>query len=79
MRYFLIVYDTGHERLVESHDFAVEDRAAALKLRRDLQRRFLTDPEFEVVLLGAERFEDLERTHGRYFKTTREIMQTAHT
>lgn len=76
MKYFLLVYHRTREQLVETHTFPMEDRSAALKTRRDLQRRYYGVPELEVVLLGAERFEDLQRTHRRYFRKSADIMQT---
>lgn len=68
MRYFLIVYNRAAETLVNRFEFTVEERAMALEKRRSLQLLYRDDPETEVVLLGAQRFEDLEKTHGRYFK-----------
>ncbi len=77
MRYFLLVYDKRRELLMQNSDYPIERRGDALRDRRELQRRFFDVPEVEVVLLGAERYEDLKKTHSRYFKTREELAAAA--
>lgn len=77
MTYFLLVYDKRREVLMQSLEYPIERRADALGDRRALQRKYFNVPEVEVVLLGAERFEDLRKTHSRYFKTRVELAAAA--
>lgn len=72
MKYFLLVYDRRSQHL-EHREFALAERGAAMSARRSEQRRYQDVPDVEVVLLGAERFEDLAKTHARYFKTFAEM------
>jgi hypothetical protein len=71
--YFLIVYDKAAENIVEMFEFPIERRAEALHMRRALQSRHDSNRDIEVVLLGAERYDDLRKTHSRYFKNVGEI------
>lgn len=77
MRYFLLVYDKRREELLERFEYLITSRADAQKDRRRLQRQFFDVPEVEVVLLGAEQFDDLKKTHSRYFKTRAELAAAA--
>jgi|ABSO01.1.fsa_nt_gi hypothetical protein len=73
---FLIVYNqqTGDVHVDEYPD---ERREAALARRFDLEREHRLEPHIEVVLLSARSGDVLRRTHARYFKTVRELMQSA--
>lgn len=73
MRYFLVVYDRSRGRRRELIEFAADERARALEERARRERDALEQPEVEVVLLAAESRADLERTHGRYFKSVEEL------
>ena len=73
MTYFLLVYDKRRELLMQKDAYPIERRTDALRERRQLQRKYFNVSEVEVVLLGAERLEDLEKTHSRYFKTRSEL------
>lgn len=73
MTQFLIVYDVHAGRLVEVHEFADEEREVALAERFRLEHAHRGDPHLEIVVLGAATRGDLERTHGRYFKTVAEL------
>ena len=55
-------------------EFPAEDRAEANRQRVSLERRHINDPDVEVVVLGGDSLEALALTHGRYFKTTKEIL-----
>ncbi len=74
MRYFLIVYDRSQGRRRELTEFSEGQRAHALEERARRERDALEQPELEVVLLAAESRADLERTHGRYFKSVEELV-----
>jgi hypothetical protein len=75
MSYYLLVYDrsTG---AVEVEEFANEERDLALHRRFAHEREQRNRPDIEVVVLGAESREALERTHARYFKTFQELANT---
>jgi hypothetical protein len=73
---FLIVYNqlTGEVKLREYGDDA---REAVLERRSALELEHRLDPHIEVVLLSARSEEVLQRTHARYFKTVRELVDSA--
>ncbi len=73
MTQFLIVYDQIKGVVISLTEFADSERARALDRRFELERRFQDEPNLEVVALGADSREDLERTHGRYFKTVAQL------
>ena len=73
MKYFLIHYDRPAGKLLSVQKYADADRAQAYA---DVNAQELAKPHHvEVVLLSARSIEDLHRTHGRYFKTARQIAQ----
>lgn len=68
MSYFLLVYNRAlGQRLVERR-YSIDDRPRALADRSAFLAEY-TDPDVEVVLLGADSYEDLRKTHGRYFQS----------
>ena len=73
MKYFLLVYDRkrGEIRSQSEYPSAARDKALADRFAL-LQAQ--TDPEVEVVLLGANSYDDLRKTHGRYFMTLKEAV-----
>lgn len=73
MAYFLLVYDQRAGRILAREDFPAEDRHRALAERFRLEAQHLTNPNIEVVLLGASSERALMRTHGRYFKSLTEL------
>lgn len=76
MPQFLIVYNqlTGK---VELKEYADDAREEALERRSALEREHRLEPHIEVVLLGARSEDVLKRTHARYFKTVRELVESA--
>jgi hypothetical protein len=75
MGYYLVVYDrsTG---AVEVEEFTDQQQDLALHRRFEYEREQRNRSEVEVVVLGAESREALERTHARYFKTVQELANT---
>ena len=61
---FLVVYRRSSGELVTVESFADGDVAVAALNAVDTG---LTDNDLEAVLLGAQSFEALKFTHGRYF------------
>ena len=76
MPQFLIVYNqlTGK---VELSEYADDAREEAMERRFALEREHRLEPHIEVVLLGARSEDVLKRTHARYFKTVRELLESA--
>jgi hypothetical protein len=73
MTQFLILYDQARGKLLDLVEFADEEREAALERRFELERQHHRDSNIEVVVLGAATRADLERTHGRYFKSVAQL------
>ena len=75
MSYYLLVYDrsTG---AVEVEEFTEQERDLALHRRVIYEREQRDRPQIEVVVLGAESRDDLQRTHARYFKTVQELAKS---
>lgn len=75
---FLIEYNRPQGRIVTFKRFKDSERLKAEKSRLDLEldlnRRGVDD---EVVLLEAASEEALHKTHQRYFKTLRQIAESA--
>lgn len=75
---FLIEYNRPEGQLVTFQRFQDSERLEAqdarLDLELDLNRKGVNH---EVVLLEAASEEALRRTHGRYFKTLRQILESA--
>jgi hypothetical protein len=75
MSYYLVIYDrsTG---AVEVEEFTDQQQDLALHQRFVRERQHRSDPDIEVVVLGGESREALERTHARYFKSVQELAKT---
>jgi hypothetical protein len=62
----VVAYDRASARVIEQYVFDEELSEAFLK-RLDIERAYRQRPDVEVVLLNAARFEDLKKSHARYF------------
>ncbi|OGQ17025.1 MAG: hypothetical protein A3C54_06215 [Deltaproteobacteria bacterium RIFCSPHIGHO2_02_FULL_60_17] len=75
---FLIEYNRPEDQLVTFQRFQDFERLTAqnarLDLELDLNRRGVAH---EVVLLEAASEDALQKTHQRYFKTLRQILESA--
>jgi hypothetical protein len=73
---FLIEYDRSAGRIVSMRTYDAARRPEAadarLDLELDLNRKGV---DHEVVLLEADSEADLHRTHQRYFKNLRELIE----
>ncbi len=74
---FLLVYDRRAGKLLLDREFGVSERDEALRQRFELEHRYRTDPNIEVVVLTAASRQVIEHTHGRYFKTIEELADLA--
>jgi hypothetical protein len=78
MRYFLLVYDRAHGKLLDDlREYPASERHQALQERFRQELAYRNQPDVEVVVLGAESREALKRTHSRYFKTIGELASAA--
>lgn len=82
MKYFLVLYDRRTSAILNAQEYAAEQRAEALRDRELMIHERTRDPgqtELEVILFSADSFEDVKRTHARYFKTADELVRDAKT
>ncbi len=73
MAYFLLAYDQKTGKLIEFKKFDETGRQVAEEARFQRELDEASDHNVEVVLLGAESREALQRTHARYFKSVSEL------
>lgn len=66
MNHYLVVFDRSKGEVLRHKRY--DDRNDALAARFAAEREHSGDPEIEVVVLGARSWDDVKRTHGRYFK-----------
>jgi spore cortex formation protein SpoVR/YcgB (stage V sporulation) len=66
VKYFLLSFDRQRGTVVGSiEEFGDADTAVRARFRRETE--LSTNPNIEVVVLGAEDERSLESTHSRYF------------
>ena len=74
MKHFLIHYDRPAGQLLSIREYSDEEEAQAIA---DCDAQEFAKPDHvEVVLLTAACRADIERTHARYFKTPREMVES---
>jgi hypothetical protein len=73
---FLVVYNrrTGENTVRE---FPPGSGREAARQRFIEERAHRGDPDIEVVVLGSGSREELEKTHSRYFRSAREMLERA--
>ena len=74
MWHYLLIYDRRRGKIVRHRGYREAD--AALQARFDAEREFIGNSDIEVVVLGAESWEGLPETHGRYFKGVPELAES---
>jgi hypothetical protein len=75
MNHYLIVFDRAKRELIRCEPF--ETRSAALEARFSAEHTFRHNDDIEVVVLGASSPDVLTRTHSRYFKGLRQLIQAS--
>jgi len=75
MNHYLVVFDRSRGMVIHSQSYA--DPAKALDARFEAEREHRANPDIEVVVLGADSWDALKRTHGRYFKDFYQIAANA--
>lgn len=66
VKHFLVIYDIRAAK-AELVPFET-DYAAALAAYEEAEKVHRLDPDVEIVLLGSDSAETLERTHSSYFE-----------
>jgi len=66
VKHFLVVYDIPAAKADVVHFGA--DYVGALEAYEEAEKTHRDDPNTEVVLLGSDSAETLERTHSSYFE-----------
>ncbi len=66
MNHYLVVFDRSKGEVLRRQRYS--DRDEALNARFAEERKHRGEPDIEVVVLGADSWDSLRRTHGRYFK-----------
>lgn len=71
LQHFLIIYNIPKgEAQVKRFD---QDYDGALAAYEETEKCYRDDPSVEVVLLGSDSLETLERTHSSYFELSEHI------
>ncbi len=72
MKSFVLVYERATGNLV-IHEYAPGHRAEAFKERLRLEK--IVEEGTEVSVFHADSLEEIHRTHGRYFKTAKQMAE----
>jgi hypothetical protein len=75
MKQYLVIYNRRSGEIVRHRQFIAVD--SALAARFTAEREFRDDPDIEVVVLGADSWVALRRTHSRYFSGVQDLAQAA--
>jgi hypothetical protein len=75
VQHYLLIYDRRAGKIVRHERFKASD--AALAARFEAEREFREEPDLEIVVLGADSWEALRRTHSRYFERVQELARSA--
>lgn len=70
---FVLSYDRQLESLIEQMTFEDEDDQRARDARLAAEARHAGHDNIEVVFLRSASHDDLQRTHSRYFQSTKQI------
>lgn len=74
MNYFVTVYDRSNGQSSIRQTFDAAARTDAMRMRFELEDEYRTNPDIEIVVLGADSKEALMHTHSRYFKSARDLL-----
>lgn len=68
-----MVYNRREGRILQRG--AYERASDAVEARFAAEREFRGQPDVEVVVLGGESWQSVERTHSRYFSRVRDLAE----
>jgi hypothetical protein len=66
---FLLVYNAATQTLLEANDLG-QDTERAVAAYAECEERHRGSSDIQVVLIGSDSIETIEKTHGHYFGTT---------
>lgn len=69
MQHFLLIYDHKSEEMQDQHVFADKECDDAVAAYQAAEDQYGTDPNIEIVLIGADSLATVARTHGHYFRS----------
>lgn len=71
MKHFLLIYDHKAQTLRDKREFGVGEAEAdaATAAYQAAEREYRTDPDIEIVLIGADSLDTVRRTHGHYLSS----------
>ena len=72
-KYFLLEIDVKQERLTITQ-FTKEEEDKAIDILERLEKQNRDRKEYDIVLVGADKFEDLRKAYPNYFADTREFL-----
>ena len=75
LKHFLVVYRRSTAELQDCQDLGL-DRHLALQARFEREQVERHDADIEVVLLSASSKAELEKTHARYFRNSKQLSQS---
>jgi hypothetical protein len=75
VNHYLVVFDRSSGEVLRRQRFG--DPGEALRARFAEERKRRGEADIEIVVLGAESWDSLRRTHGRYFKDFDELAAEA--
>lgn len=75
VQHYLVIYDRRAGKIIRHQRFQASK--TALAARFEAERELRDEPDVEIVVLGADSWEALRRTHSRYFERVHELAETA--
>lgn len=76
MKQFLLVYDRKTGKITDLREYGEGEFRRALRDRFSLEED-VQNGQLEIVVLGASSLDALKRTHARYFKTPKQLVEEA--
>lgn len=67
MHHFLLIFDHRSRQLREQRVFGKGESSEAVLAYQVAEQAFKDDQNVEIVLIGADSLETVQRTHGHYF------------
>jgi hypothetical protein len=75
MQHYLVIYNRREGKIIRRNQFPRSGKALAARF--EAEREFADDPDIEIVVLGADSWDALQRTHSRYFKPVQQLAEAA--
>jgi hypothetical protein len=75
VEHYLVIYNRRAGEIVRRQTFQSSDTAMAARFMAE--REYRAEPDIEIVVLGADSWEALRKTHSRYFERVQELAESA--